>query len=96
MHSKHEVDRQRRRRRVGNKGGMPGARRRELVVGQEACGGGGDDEEHEEEERPISGAEERGHADETPRCARQLGRRSFRLGWWSFLRPKARPLSRTC
>ena len=28
------------------------------------CGGGGDDEEHEEEERPISGAEERGHADE--------------------------------
>ena len=72
MHSKHEVDRQRRRRRVGNKGGMPGARRRELVVGQEACGGGGDDEEHEEEERPTSGAEERGHADEADAasCAR--------------------------
>ena len=51
-----------------------------------ARGGGGDDEEHEEEERPISGAEERGHADETPRkrvtaCARRLGRISYFSTW---------------
>jgi len=37
----------------------------------EVRGGGGDDEEHEEEEQPASGAEERGHAEETePQRAR--------------------------
>ena len=41
------------------------------------CGGGGDDEEHEEEERPISGAEERGHADEAAPTWQELSCRNY-------------------